>query len=323
MPLPDNQADSVSTVSQQSLSRRRLLRAAAIGVAGAPAIVSRSVLASSGELNLMLWTGSFPPGFIDRFSAEYGIKVNLISANSNDDMLTTMYKHRGKGIDLLSPTNTRANQWQPLGVLQAIDTRRVNRFGQLHSALRMSAQANWSFANKGTHWLPHVWGVEGIAWRNDMWAPGNPAPSFGDLWRRELRGKIMLQPHSGMLGAGLYLERIGELPTGAVRQAYTDERSARAVWSKVAAFCIQKKSQVKLFWNDADLQTDGLLNQGVMVGQAFSAVQGAEQYAALQMQKNFAESFPSNALEKLWVWPSEPTWYGKVRREYVNRYINA
>jgi len=37
----------------------------------------------------------------------------------------------------------------------------------------------------------------------------------------------------------------------------------------VTDFCIENKAQVKLFWNDADSQKNGLLNEGVLVGQSW------------------------------------------------------
>ena len=72
-----------------------------------------------------------------------------------------------------------------------------------------------------------------------------------------------------MLGAGLYMERIGDLPPGAMRAAYADEETMRATWEKVTAFCVSRKDNIKLFWNDADTQKNGLLNEGVIVGQTW------------------------------------------------------
>jgi len=62
----------------------------------------------------------------------------------------------------------------------------------------------------------------------------------------------MMRPHSGMLGAGLYMETTGALEPGAMKLAYDDEAVMRKTWQKVTDFCIKNKKQVKLFWNDAD-----------------------------------------------------------------------
>ena len=79
----------------------------------------------------------------------------------------------------------------------------------------------------------------------------------------------MIRPHSGMLGAGLYMETIGELGTGDVWRAYQSEDLMRPIWEKITAFCIANKGQIKLFWNDADAQKNGFLNDGVLVGQTW------------------------------------------------------
>ena len=54
-----------------------------------------------------------------------------------------------------------------------------------------------------------------------------------------------------------------------MRRAYDGEEIMRPIWEKVTEFCIKNKSQVKLFWNDADSQKNGFLNEGVVVGQTW------------------------------------------------------
>ncbi len=79
----------------------------------------------------------------------------------------------------------------------------------------------------------------------------------------------MMRPHSGMLGTGLYLETIGKLEPGDVWRAYESEERMRPVWDTITKFCIDKRKQIKFFWNDADSQKNGLLNEGVLVGQTW------------------------------------------------------
>jgi spermidine/putrescine transport system substrate-binding protein len=43
----------------------------------------------------------------------------------------------------------------------------------------------------------------------------------------------------------------------------------RPIWQKITDFCIARKSQIKLFWNDTDSQKNGFLNDGVIVGQTW------------------------------------------------------
>ena len=110
-----------------------------------------------------------------------------------------------------------------------------------------------------------------MAWRTDKWTPPRDSdiPSYGDLWQPDVEGETMMSPHSGMLGAGLYLEATGVLEEGAMRKAYTDEAAMRKTWTVVTDFCIKNKNQVKLLWNSADTQRNGLVNRGVVVGQTW------------------------------------------------------
>ena len=55
-----------------------------------------------------------------------------------------------------------------------------------------------------------------MAWRIDKFVPADGVPSYGDVWDPANAGKTMMRAHSGMLGAGLYLERIGKMKPGSV-----------------------------------------------------------------------------------------------------------
>jgi len=61
----------------------------------------------------------------------------------------------------------------------------------------------------------------------------------------------------------------GQLEPGDVWGAYRSEAAMRPVWQRITDFCIARKSQIKLFWNDTDAQKNGLLNDGVVVGQTW------------------------------------------------------
>ena len=253
----------------KALSRRRFMGSAAVAGAAlaAPGFV-RKANASSGEVNVMMWSDYLPDAFKDAFKAETGITINHTPIGSNEEIINNMRTSRGRGFDLVSPTNMRSPQWDPLGLLQPFDMNRVN-LSTLNAALVKIGDDEWNFAGKGSHWLPQLWGTEAIAWRTDMWQPKDGAPSFGDLWSDEMSGKMMGRPHSMMLGAGLYMETIGALEPGAMKAAYASEEAMRPIWQKVTDWCIARKSHVKKFWNDADGQKTGLLNEGVVIGQTW------------------------------------------------------
>ena len=265
---------STSNTSKQSplaTSRRGFLKSSAALSAAAlgPWVISRNALASSGELNILMWSDYLPPSFLEAFTAKTGITVNYTGIGSNEEIINKMKATKGRGVDICSPTNMRSPQWIDLGLLQAFDMSRISTIGNVNPAMLRVGEEEWNFGGKGSHWLPHIWGTEAVSWRTDMYAPPGGVPSYGNIWSADVKGKTMIRPHSGMLGAGLFLETTGQLEPGAMRKAYDDEETMRKTWETVTEFCIANKDQIKLFWNDADSQKNGFLNDGVVVGQTW------------------------------------------------------
>jgi len=257
-------------MTKYNATRRTVLKgsAAASALVAAPAIISSKALASSGELDILMWSDYLPPEFVSGFADKTGIKINFTGIGSNEEIINKMKANKGQGYDLVSPTNNQGLEWGPLELLQPIDMSRVD-IDKVNPAMAKIGTKDWNFNGKGIHWVPHIWGTEGVAWRTDLWAPEDGTPSYGDIWSEANAGKTMIRPHSGMLCAGLYMESIGELDKGAMWGAYESESAMRPVWQKVADWCIARKQNLKLLWNDADSQKNGLLKEGVIVGQAW------------------------------------------------------
>ncbi len=260
------------TKSSAGVTRRSLLKtgtaAAGVAAVASPALVSQA-LASSGEMTLLDWSDYWPDEMLAKFTKETGIKVNYIGVGSNEEIINKMKATNGAGADMIGPTNNRNLQWGPLELLQPWDMVRVPIDNAGPAFAKIGPDA-WDFGN-GSTWIPHIWGTEGIAWRTDEWAPAaaDGVPSYGEIWAEENAGHTMIRPHSGMLCAGLYMETIGELEPGAVWAAYENEKNMRDTWTKISDWCIARKGRLKLLWNDADSQKQGLLNGGVWVGQTW------------------------------------------------------
>ncbi|MCJ8144471.1 extracellular solute-binding protein [Ancylobacter sp. A5.8] len=258
-----------SSQFKASVSRRTLLKgAAAAGAAVAmPAIISPRALASSGEIDIMMWSDYLPESFVKSFTDKTGIKVNFTGIGSNDDILNKMKATNGQGFDIVTPTVNRNPLWADLGLLQPFDMKRVP-IDKVNPAMAIGDKY-WNFGGKGTAWIPHIWGTEGIAWRTDKFTPAGEFPSYYDTWDEANAGKTMGRAHSSILGLGLGMERRGELAPGSVWAAYTSEDKMKEVWTKLTETAIAKKKNLKLIWNDADTQKNGLLNEGVIVGQTW------------------------------------------------------
>lgn len=251
-------------------TRRKFLKTGLAGGAAAtlgPWYV-RKTLASSGEVNVLMWSDYLPASFIEAFQSSTGIAVNHVGVGSNEEVIAKMTAAEGRGFDIVSPTNMRAEQWQPLQLLQPFDMNRIDT-AQVNPAMLAIGTDGWNFGGRGPHWLPHIWGTEAIAWRTDRWQPTDGKPSYGDIWQPDVAGMTMGRPHSMMLGAGLYMETIGELNPGDCWRAYESEDAMRPVWERITDWCVARRSYIKIFWNDADTQKNGLLHEGIVVGQTW------------------------------------------------------
>ncbi len=257
---------------QTTVSRRKFLKgtvAAGAAASVGPWIVSPKVLAASGELNVLMWSDYLPPDWIEAFESSTGIKLNYTGIGSNEEIINKMKATKGRGIDICSPTNVRSGQWVDLELLQPWDYGKIDNIDNANPAMLKVGDNEWNFGDAGSHWLPHIWGTEAVGWRTDEYSPPGGVPSYGNIWDPDVKGKTMIRPHSGMLGCGLYMETIGELNAGDVWAAYASEEAMRPVWEKITEYCIANKDQIKLFWNDADSQKNGFLNDGVVVGQTW------------------------------------------------------
>ena len=259
-------------LNKGNVSRRKFLKtsgaASAAAVVG-PWVISPKALAASGEVNVLMWSDYLPPDYLAEFTAETGITVNYTGIGSNEEIINKMKATKGKGIDICAPTLVRSGQWIDLELLQPWDYSRIPNLANVNPAMLKAGEYEWNFGVSGSHWLPHIWGTEAVSWRTDLYSPPGGEPSYGNIWDGSAEGNTMIRPHSGMLGAGLYMETIGELDAGDVWRAYESEEKMRPVWQKITDYCIANKNQIKLFWNDADSQKNGFLNDGVLVGQTW------------------------------------------------------
>jgi len=242
------------------IKRRAVLKGAgaiATAAAAGPWIISPAALASSGSVNILMWSDYLPDTFKRAFTKKTGIKINHHGVTSNAEIIHKMQASKGRGIDICSPTHMHSPQWGGLGLLQPFDKSRIINLKNINPAMLKVGDEEWNFGGKGAHWLPQNWGTEAVAWRTDKYSPKGAVPSYGNIWNPDVKGKAMIRPHSGMLGAGLYMETTGELEPGAMNRAYGNEKTMRVIWTQVTAFCIRNKAQIRHFWNDRDEQKNG------------------------------------------------------------------
>ena len=256
--------------SAKAFNRRTVLGgvAAASGLAAlGPYVLTEEAKAASGELKVLIWTGYIPQSIRDKFEADTGVSIKVTNYGSNEELLNKLKATKGRGFDVISPTLNRKPQWEPLGLLQPWDMNKVPT-DAVEAALLKASVDEWSWGD-GNHHLPYIWGTEAMSWRTDKWQRDYKDLSYGDLWGEEMKGAVQGRPHSMMAGIGLYLDRAGKLPSNRMLDAYKDEESMRRIWDEITKFAVEHKPWVKQFWNDADAQINGFMQNDVVLGQTW------------------------------------------------------
>ncbi len=270
MPKTSTGAAGKTLRAARAFSRRTLLKsAAALGAASslAPLTIGSEARAARTELKIMTWPGYVPDALRKKFKEETGFRLKTTYFGTNEELLTTIKRTGGLGYDLITPTLNRSPQWAPLNLLKPWDMERVPADMIAPGLLQGSLDA-WTWDSKVYH-LPYLWGTEAMAWRNDQWSRDYENLSYGDLWLPEMQGKVQGRSHSMLTGIGLYLDRIGQVPSDRMRDAYKDEETMRRIWIEITRFAIEHKPWIRQFWNDEQSQMAGFTENGVVIGQSW------------------------------------------------------
>lgn len=252
-----------------NFTRRTALQLTAAGVA-APAILKASdALASSGSVKVFAWQDYVQPNIIEAFEAETGIKLELTTYGSNDEAESTVRANGGKGFDVVFPSITNsANYIDENGdSFFAPVPASVNVGNVIPSFVRDSAQLGGTFKGEQIL-LPFDWGTEGVT-LNQAAMPIDGQVSYGDLWADAAKGKAAFRQKSVIMGTGLYLDAIGEVPSNRMLDVYKSEDDARRVWGEITKWILARKENFGAFWNNGTEATAAFKDAGCIIGQTW------------------------------------------------------
>lgn len=159
-------------------------------------------LAASKELYVYNWSEYMPDSVLEDFTKETGIKVIMSTYDSNEALYAKVRMVGAKGYDIIVPSTDFVSRMRKEGLLQPIDKSKLSNFGNLDPKL-----LNQAFDPDNTYSVPYMWGSTAIA-VNVKDPAAASVTSFADLWKPELKGKILLpNDMRGVLGMGL--KRLG------------------------------------------------------------------------------------------------------------------
>ena len=110
------------------------------------------------SINVFSWDGTFVRSYIKKFEKETGIKVYLNIYGTNEELLAKLKATKGKGYDLVVPSDYVVGTLIKEGLLKKINKKKLNFFSKINPVL-----LGHSFDSKNDYSIPFEWEIYCIA----------------------------------------------------------------------------------------------------------------------------------------------------------------
>jgi spermidine/putrescine transport system substrate-binding protein len=255
------------------MTRRTLLKGAV--AAGSVASVGpwfiRDALSTSGELTWFTWDDYEPKPFVEQFTKDTGIKLNLQIFTGNEDAINKMRASRGQGYDLVTPGLAWVSAGVDFDFYQPLDQAKVKNLGNINPEFRKRVeQLGGSRAGK-MYAVPFTWSTESLTAVAEVPLEYGKA-SYGMLWEPQFKGKVAARARTLLLATGLWMERTGKMAPGTMLKAFDDEALMKKAYGQTLDFAIANKAQIKQFWLKGGEQKAAFLQNGCTIGMAWDSV---------------------------------------------------
>ncbi|EQA14526.1 bacterial extracellular solute-binding family protein [Glaesserella parasuis 174] len=142
------------------------------------------------KLYVYNWTEYVPSSLLEQFTKETGIEVIYSTFESNEEMYSKLKLTNGSGYDIVFPSSYYVGKMAKDGMLAEIDKSKLSNFHNVSKALMGK-----EFDPENKYSLPYVYGLTGIGVNASDIDP-NTITSWGDLWKPEFKGKVLLMNDS-------------------------------------------------------------------------------------------------------------------------------
>jgi spermidine/putrescine transport system substrate-binding protein len=99
------------------------------------------------------WTEYVPPGLLEQFTKETGIKVIYSTYESNETMYAKLKTYKDGAYDLVVPSTYFVDKMRKEGMLQKIDKSKLTNFSNLDPQM-----LNKPFDPNNDYSIPYIWG---------------------------------------------------------------------------------------------------------------------------------------------------------------------
>lgn len=146
-------------------------------------------------LNIFVWTEYVPDSVIQGFEKETGIKVNVSTFSTNEDMLAKVKSESEGAFDIVQPSDYMVKQMAEQGMLEELDQSKLTNLSNIGSSY-----LNTSYDPGNKYSVPYQGGVAAIA-VNTSKIKDN-ITSYADLFDPKYKGQlVVLDDYRAIIGA--------------------------------------------------------------------------------------------------------------------------
>lgn len=242
-------------------TRRSTLKllAAGTGILAAPSII-RPAFAQEKVVNITTYDKFVPQEFIDQFQKDTGIEVRIRLTDDQGKQYNLLSAEgSAPSTDIVTVTGHRLSQFIKAKLLSPLDTGRLKNWGNLASAYKGAPQLT---VDGSTYGVPLLAGFEGLA-RNTEYTKASD--SWSIMFDEEYKGLTTYIISDFLSVTMLYQGNDGDY---VIYEGKPEE--AQAATDKARDFLIEKKGQVRKYYDAGSEVQQMLVNEDAYVAQAWS-----------------------------------------------------
>jgi len=130
------------------------------------------------SINMLIWPITVDPEMLKVFERETGIRVYINYFESNEELLAKLAVTKGRGYDLIVPSDYTVDYMIKNNMLQKIDHTKLNFYNRFNPRL-----LGHYFDHDNTYSLPFVWGVYGLGVDKEFFTGGTPEATWDLIFK--------------------------------------------------------------------------------------------------------------------------------------------
>ena len=238
-------------MKSHKVKKMLLIMLALIIVVAAAVLITGCGAKNKNEVLVYCYGDYMDPSLVKQFEKETGIKVVLDTYDTNEEMYPVI-KNQAGVYDVICPDTYMIERMAKEGLLSKIDYSKIPNIKNIDKAYLKKANATYDPGNKYS--VPYQTGVAGILY-NTKKIPKGSITSWKDLWKKQYKGKIIMQ--DGLRDTmGISLKALG----------YSLNTTKKSELSAATNYLIKQKPLVYKYANDSarDLLVGNSADLGVV-----------------------------------------------------------